>query len=158
MYRVGDDGCASVHEGLNVSLLYTANAYGSIYTASTAAEACQMAATGFGVQVASFTDTQCNLSYSGSPWGVAGLSVSGSADQPPAATASSPSGSASGVSVTCSGACTVTHEISFPAWEFTALEGAQISGAVLLVWAGGYAIRMLTKLINDGGSSTKESD
>jgi hypothetical protein len=47
--------------------------------------------------------------------------------------------------VQCSQACTVTvqHEFVFPVLNLTTEEGAAISGAVLLVWAAGWAFRFL---------------
>ena len=61
--------------------------------------------------------------------------------------------------IECTGACTVTvvHEIKFPLFEMTPQEGAQIAGAVLAVWAVGWAFRVLIQTLrNDGNSSTKD--
>ncbi len=61
--------------------------------------------------------------------------------------------------IECAGACTVTviHQISFPLFELTPEEGAQIAGAVLAVWAVGWAFRVLIQTLrNDGNSSTKD--
>lgn len=133
-----------------MSLLYTANAYGQSFTGVTADEACQKAATAYGVQVASITDVQCNLSYSGSPWGVAGLTVSGTADpvSPPAsAPASAPSSgasSSSGSTVVCGAACTVTlqHEIVFPAGDI-GVAGMDAGSVVeVLGWGLGFVLLM----------------
>jgi len=61
--------------------------------------------------------------------------------------------------ITCTGECTVTvvHEIALPVFDLSPAEGAQISGAVLLVWAVGWAFRAAIKALRtDGNSSTNE--
>lgn len=63
--------------------------------------------------------------------------------------------------IDCISACTVTvqHEITTPILNLTMEEGAQISGAILLVWATAFGIRMVLRVLNiDGDSSTKEED
>ncbi|MDH1476627.1 hypothetical protein N5F13_19190 [Comamonas thiooxydans] len=53
--------------------------------------------------------------------------------------------------IQCSQACTVTvqHELVFPVLNLTTEEGAAISGAVLLVWAAGWAFRVLIQTLRD---------
>ena len=61
----------------------------------------------------------------------------------------------------CAGACTVTvvHELSLPPLQLSASEGALIAGAVLAVWAVGWAFRMLIRTLNiDGNSSTSSEE
>jgi len=49
------------------------------------------------------------------------------------------------------------HEIALPVLDLSPAEGAQISGAVLLVWAVGWAFRAAIKALRtDGNSSTNE--
>lgn len=54
--------------------------------------------------------------------------------------------------VNCTSACTVTvvHELSIPPLQLRADEGAQVAGAILLVWAAGFGIRMLARTLNAG--------
>lgn len=56
--------------------------------------------------------------------------------------------------IDCAGACTVTvvHELSLPPLQLTPAEGAQIAGAILLVWAAGWGIRMVIRVVNSGDS------
>ena len=61
--------------------------------------------------------------------------------------------------IQCASACTVTvqHEITLPLLNLSAEEGAEISSAILLVWAVAWAFRVLVRSINsDGNSSTQE--
>ena len=44
--------------------------------------------------------------------------------------------------INCSSACTVTVELSLPPFQLDAAEGAVISGAILGIWAIGWAIRI----------------
>ena len=64
------------------------------------------------------------------------------------------------VTITCPGTCTVTvvHELSLPPLQLDASEGAAIAGAVLAVWAVGWAFRMLILTLrdSDGNSTTQE--
>jgi hypothetical protein len=62
--------------------------------------------------------------------------------------------------IECATACTVTvvHEISIPVLNLSLEEGAGIAGAVLAVWAVGYAFRAFGQAIFGGNSSTKESE
>ncbi|MBA2676135.1 hypothetical protein [Ramlibacter sp.] len=66
------------------------------------------------------------------------------------------------VTVTCATACTVTHVISIetPLLNLTVEEGAAIAGAVLAVWALGWAFRVFIQQIRQtgGNSSTTESE
>lgn len=52
--------------------------------------------------------------------------------------------------IDCSTACTVTvvHELSLPPFQLDTAEGAIISGAILGIWAIGWAIRMVIKTLN----------
>ncbi len=60
--------------------------------------------------------------------------------------------------IQCTGTCTVTikHEFDLPPFQLSTAEGAQIAGAVLAVWAVGWAFRALlhTLKTTDGDSST----
>ena len=63
--------------------------------------------------------------------------------------------------IDCPSACTVTvvHELSLPPLQLTAEEGAGIAGAVLAIWAVGYAFRMAIRALNiDGNSSTQSEE
>ena len=63
--------------------------------------------------------------------------------------------------IDCPSACTVTvvHELSLPPLQLTAEEGAAIAGAVLAIWAVGYAFRMAIRALNiDGDSSTQSEE
>ncbi|WP_059441205.1 hypothetical protein [Comamonas sp. E6] len=53
--------------------------------------------------------------------------------------------------IQCTQACTITvqHEFVLPVLNLTAEEGAAISGAVLLVWAAGWAFRVLIQTLRD---------
>lgn len=63
--------------------------------------------------------------------------------------------------IDCSTACTVTvvHQISIPPFDLDLAAGAQISSAILLVWATGYAFRVLIRVLRDtdGEPPTSES-
>lgn len=50
--------------------------------------------------------------------------------------------------INCSSACTVTVELSLPPFQLDTAEGAVISGAILGIWAIGWAIRMVIKTLN----------
>ncbi|MBN9365723.1 MAG: hypothetical protein J0H59_01675 [Comamonadaceae bacterium] len=59
--------------------------------------------------------------------------------------------------IQCAAACTVTVVHSLPLLEMTVDEGTQIAGAVLAVWAAGWAFRALIQALrSDGNSSTQE--
>ena len=62
------------------------------------------------------------------------------------------------VTITCPGTCTVTvvHELSLPPLQLDAADGAAIAGAILAVWAAGWAFRMLIQTLrdSDGNPST----
>ncbi|WP_418121298.1 hypothetical protein [Variovorax sp. 160MFSha2.1] len=62
--------------------------------------------------------------------------------------------------IECASACTVTvvHELSLPPLQLTPEEGAQIAVAVLVVWAVGWGVRQLTRLIQTSGPSTEKED
>lgn len=62
--------------------------------------------------------------------------------------------------IECASACTVTvvHEISLPLLNLTVEQGEQISGAILWVWAIGWGIRQLVKLVQTSDASSKESE
>lgn len=64
------------------------------------------------------------------------------------------------VVVDCPSACTVTvvHELSLPPLQLDAAEAAAISSAILLVWATGWAFRVLIRTLKntDGNSTTEE--
>lgn len=62
--------------------------------------------------------------------------------------------------VTCAGACTVTHVITIdaPPFNLSEADGALIAGAILAVWAIGWAYRVLVKTLKhtDGYSISEE--
>lgn len=60
--------------------------------------------------------------------------------------------------IECASACTVTviHELSLPPLQLELAEGAAIAGAVLAVWAVGWAIRMLIRALSSGDSPQQE--
>lgn len=64
------------------------------------------------------------------------------------------------VIIDCTGACTVTvvHELSLPPLQLDVVDGAAIAGAVLAVWAVGWAFRVLIQVLRDtdGNSSTQQ--
>jgi len=54
---------------------------------------------------------------------------------------------------------TVVHELSLPPLQLDAADGAAIAGAVLAVWAVGWAFRMLIRALHiDGTSSTSKEE
>lgn len=60
--------------------------------------------------------------------------------------------------IDCSSACTVTvvHELSLPPLQMD-LEGAgAVAGAVVLVWAAGWAFRTLIRVLRDSDRSELE--
>lgn len=62
--------------------------------------------------------------------------------------------------VVCDAACTITlqHEIVTPVFNLDTADGAAIAGAILLVWAAGFAFRMLIRALNvDRPGSTSEA-
>lgn len=63
--------------------------------------------------------------------------------------------------IVCEQACTVTvqHEISTPLLSMDTADGALIAGAVLAVWAVGFAFRAyIQTLRTSDGSTNHESD
>lgn len=56
--------------------------------------------------------------------------------------------------IVCEQTCTVTvqHELSLPPLQMDAAEGAAIAGAVLAIWAIGWAFRMLIQVLKTGDS------
>jgi hypothetical protein len=62
--------------------------------------------------------------------------------------------------IQCTSACTVTvvHEIALPVLDLSPAEAAQISSAILLVWAVGWAFRALIQTIksSDGNQPTED--
>lgn len=61
--------------------------------------------------------------------------------------------------IQCEQACTVTvqHEITLPVLDLSPAEAAQISSAILLVWAVAWAFRVLIQSIKvSDGNSTDE--
>ena len=63
--------------------------------------------------------------------------------------------------IECPSACTVTvvHEFSLPPLQLDTADGAAIAGAVLAVWAVGWAFRMLIRALHiDGNSSTTKEE
>lgn len=60
--------------------------------------------------------------------------------------------------IQCAVACTVTVVHSLPLLEMTVDEGAQIAGAVLAVWAAGWAFRALVQALRSDGNSLTQED
>ena len=61
--------------------------------------------------------------------------------------------------IQCAQACTVTvqHEFVLPVLSLTTEEGAAIGGAVLLIWAAGWGIRVLIQTLkHTDGNLTNE--
>ena len=88
----------------------------------------------------------------GSPVTASIQSMSASASSPP------PSG-ATGTSISCGSACTVTvkHEFSAPPFQLEAGQGAQVALAVIAVWVVGWSIRMFIKAMSSGDSHPESS-
>lgn len=61
--------------------------------------------------------------------------------------------------IACNSACTVTvvHELSIPPLQLSLEEGGQIAGAILAVWAVGFGIRAVIRVLNSDGNQTNES-
>lgn len=96
------------------------------------------------------------------PYGSAGywsyqfITSSGEPDPDP-----DPETGGSGTTITCSVspcAVTVTHEVSLPPFQLSPADGGLISGAILLVWATGWAIRMLIRALHVDGVSKESED
>lgn len=67
------------------------------------------------------------------------------------------------VTVTCGAACTVTvvHELSLPPLQLTLAEGAQITLAIVSIWAIGFAFRLFVRTVRvgeSGGTDGSERD
>ena len=62
--------------------------------------------------------------------------------------------------IQCAAACTVTvqHEITLPVLDLSPAEAAQISSAILLVWAVGWAFRALIQAIRSDGNQPTQED
>jgi len=62
--------------------------------------------------------------------------------------------------IECASTCTVTvvHELSLPPFQLDGEDGSLIAGAVLAVWAIGWAARMLIRALNSDSDSTKETE
>ena len=62
--------------------------------------------------------------------------------------------------IECSAACTVTvvHELSLAPLQLTPEEGAQIAVAILTVWAVGWGVRQLIRLIQTPGPEQEKED
>lgn len=58
------------------------------------------------------------------------------------------------VTVNCSGSCTVTHVVTVdvPPFNLDLAAGAEIAGAILAVWAVGWAVRQLIVVLNSDGN------
>ena len=56
--------------------------------------------------------------------------------------------------VSCPGTCTlvIVHELSLPPLQLSAEDGVQISLAILSVWAVGFGVRMVVKVLRSGDS------
>lgn len=63
------------------------------------------------------------------------------------------------VYVTCNvSPCTVVHQIDLPPFQLDTDGAALIAGAILAVWALGFAFRALIRLINSDGNQPSESE
>jgi len=62
--------------------------------------------------------------------------------------------------IECSSSCTVTvqHEFIFPVLNLTLYEGGVIAGAILTVWAAGFVIRLLIRLVRDTDNKAAYED
>jgi hypothetical protein len=62
--------------------------------------------------------------------------------------------------IECSAACTVTvvHDLVLPPLQLDTEDGALIAGAVLAVWAVGWAGRMLIRTLSIDSKTTNESE
>lgn len=62
--------------------------------------------------------------------------------------------------IVCDQACTITlqHEITTPLLDLDLAAGAAIAGAVLAVWAVGFAFRALIQVLKTNDGSTNESE
>lgn len=62
--------------------------------------------------------------------------------------------------IVCSQACTVTvqHDFAVPVLNLSTSDAALISSAILLVWASGYAFRLLIRALNVDSDSSTSSD
>ena len=62
--------------------------------------------------------------------------------------------------IDCPSTCTVTvvHELSLPPLQLDTADGAAIAGAVLAVWAVGWAFRMLIRALHIDGNSTNPTE
>ena len=61
--------------------------------------------------------------------------------------------------IQCASECTVTvvHEFAFPILDLSMADAAQISSAILLIWAVGFGFRCLIRALNSSdGNSTYE--
>lgn len=63
------------------------------------------------------------------------------------------------VYIACGDACTVTvvHELALPPLQLSLEDGAQISLAILLVWAVAWAFRQVIRLIQSTGTDEGEN-
>lgn len=64
------------------------------------------------------------------------------------------------VQINCGTACTVTvvHELALPPLQLDTVEGGQIAGAILAIWAIGFGARAVIRALNIDGNSTTESE
>lgn len=64
------------------------------------------------------------------------------------------------VTVTCEGACTVTHvlTVEVPLLNLTPEEGGRLAGAILLVWAVGWAARTLIRTLRETDEEARARD
>lgn len=54
--------------------------------------------------------------------------------------------------------CVVVHQIELPPFQLDTAEGALIAGAVLAVWAVGFAFRMLIRTLSIDRNQNSESE
>lgn len=64
------------------------------------------------------------------------------------------------VSISCGSACTVTvvHELALPPLQLEPAEAAQVAVAILAVWAAGFGIRELIRVVRNTDKSAVEEE
>jgi len=64
------------------------------------------------------------------------------------------------VSISCGSACTVTvvHELSLPPLQLESAEAAQVAVAILAVWAAGFGIRELIRVVRHTDKAEIENE
>jgi hypothetical protein len=132
---------------------------GETFAGSTLQEVCQAAgarnAQMGGSGYFALTGTSCDVGWSGNHYTIQTVCDAASASPAAPAQAATPS-----TAISCTTACTVTvvHELSLPPLQLDTAGGASIASAVLAVWALGWGIRQVIRVLKSDGDSTSESD